>query len=112
MAAAHSKIHIVTPSWLEACEATRTRADERDHAVGRYTTLVRRISRLLQGFTSTNHRFLFEYHQFYLLGFDEDPELKMALGKLIRRGMGTIHWELSPDVTVLILNDGCHEALR
>jgi hypothetical protein len=57
-------------------------------------------------------RSLFEYHQFYLMGFEDVPEVKKRVGRVIRRGGGTIHWELSDDVTILVIHDSCHDALR
>lgn len=55
---------------------------------------------------------LFEFHQFYLMGFEEASEVKQQLGKAIRRVGGTIRWNLSDDVNMLIVHDTCHEALR
>jgi hypothetical protein len=56
--------------------------------------------------------FLFEGHQFYLLGFDDkDVKLKQNIGKLVRRCMGTIYWDLNDDITIIVLCDDCDEAL-
>jgi hypothetical protein len=46
------------------------------------------------------------------MGFEDVPEVKKRVGRVIRRGGGTIHWELSDDVTILVIHDSCHDALR
>jgi hypothetical protein len=70
------------------------------------------LDELLLAGPSLDTRSLFECHQFYLLGFEEDIELKQKLGKLIRRGLGTIYWEMNDDVTIMILHDTCDDSLR
>jgi hypothetical protein len=56
--------------------------------------------------------FLFEKLQFYLIGFEDNPELKQKISKLIRRGNGTIHWDMNDDISILLLCDTCDDALR
>ena len=123
LAASHQGIHIVTPTWLENCERTGTRVDERSHPISSIHGENRKLSPPPKQPTYPQifeillreqkvARSLFEFHQFYLLGFENAPEVKKGLGSVIRRGGGTIHWELSEDVTLLIVHDTCHEALR
>jgi hypothetical protein len=123
LAASHSRICIVTPSWLEDCERTGTHVDEGSHRVSvahgdaakklspTKKPTYRQIFEILLREPKVA-RSLFEFHQFFLLGFEDAPEVKQLVGKVIRRGGGTIHWELSDDVTTLIVHDTCHEALR
>jgi hypothetical protein len=62
--------------------------------------------------TDLSRSFLFEKLQFYLIGFERNPELKQKISRLIRRGNGTIHWDLNEDVSILLLCDACDDALR
>ena len=120
LAALHSKISIVAPSWLEECRRQETRVDERLFPVrdGRSKKLPLSIQPshchifdiLLKEVNFK--RSLFQYHQFYLIGFEDAPEVKTRVGRVIRRGGGTIHWDLSDDVTILVIYDTCHDALR
>jgi len=55
---------------------------------------------------------LFEKLQFYLIGFEDNPELKQKLSKLIRRGSGTIYWDMNKDISVLLVCDACDKALQ
>jgi hypothetical protein len=59
--------------------------------------------------------------QFFLLGFDSPPttkgedlncffsEIHFAIARLIRRGLGTIYWELNRSVTHIVMNDDLDE---
>lgn len=122
-----ANIHVVTPSWLFSTLETKKRAPETEHGV--------QLDALHHRNSSTNHvarkdtstklekllreppnddgrHSLFESHQFYLLGFeDHDRILKQNLGKLIRRGKGTLYWDLNEDITLIVLRDDCDEAL-
>ncbi len=124
LAASDSRIKVVSPSWLEACGRSGTRVNEDSYKVGS-TELDMGANTLSTGnkpgYRQILHSLLeerkissclFEYHQFYLLGFENDPDIKALLGKVIRSGGGTIHWDISNDVTLLIVHDTCHEALR
>ena len=120
LAALHSKISIVTPSWLEECRRQGTRVDEGLFPVtdNRSKTLPLSIQPshchifdILLKETNLKQS-LFEYHLFYLIGFEDAPEVKKRMGRVIRRGGGTIHWDLSDDVTILVIYDTCHDALR
>lgn len=129
LAVSDPRIKIVTSSWLESCEKLGTRVNEALHAVPKkpsqdatdtrtakkpsaYLPLLHQIVQQQTNMTSSSTSSLFEFHQFYLLGFENDPETKDLLSKVIRRGHGTIHWELSNDITLLIVHDTCHEILR
>jgi hypothetical protein len=70
--------------------------------------------------SSTQH-LLFSSCQFFLLGFDSPPttkaedfdcffsEIHVAIARLIRRGLGTIYWELNRTVTHIVMNDDLDE---
>ena len=117
---AHPEIYIVEPSWLESCEKENQRVSETSHPIrGPVTPATKhltypRIFEMLLRDSNNVDRSLFEFHQFYLMGFDgeEAGDVKRLLGKAIRRLGGTIQWDLSDDITMLILHDTCHEALR
>eukprot|EP00934_Nitzschia_sp_Nitz4_P004976 Nitzschia sp. Nitz4//scaffold6_size259037//178151//179358//NITZ4_001097-RA/size259037-augustus-gene-0.298-mRNA-1//1//CDS//3329556962//4966//frame0 len=114
-----SRIHMVSPSWLEACYQTGERAPEDSYPVDGLSNdtttdspienIIDRVSKLLE--RSSYHQ-LWAHHQIFLLGFEDDWSLKREFGKLIRRGMGTIHWEMNDDVTIIIVHDHCPESLR
>jgi len=130
LAASHSKICIVTPTWLEECEQQGRHVEEGLFPVIPYggggggsrnnksSFLPESIHRThdqifdIIGKETNFKRLLFECHQFYLMGFEDSPDIKQRLGCIIRRGGGTIHWELSDDVTTLVIYDTCHDALR
>jgi hypothetical protein len=114
------QIQIVTPSWLEVCEKTDRRVDEVTYilqpvtATPQTSSIISDLDRLLQcdgGATSTDCS-LFDHCCFLLLGFEQDMQLKVKLGKLIRRAKGTIFWEINKSITHLIVHDLCDEPLR
>jgi twin BRCT domain len=158
------RIHVVTPSWVEACYKLQRRVEEQPFDVliddeappqnnnkinldlGRprpsqpseQTTEQRRkatkttapesisnrVDHLLRvGDNTVKHAPVFVSCRFLLLGFDADVEeqtvqtnstqqLQQKLGKLIRRGKGTIYWDSHPSITHLVLHDACHDSLR
>jgi hypothetical protein len=119
LAASCPRIHIVAPSWLEACSKTGKRVGETAHALSDTTTkkptkplsVLSRLDEFLAA-PAMELRSLFEFHKIYLLGFEEDTELKQKLGKLIRRGKGTIFWQMNEDISFMILHDTCDDSLR
>lgn len=115
LAASHPRIQIVAPTWLEDCDRTGARVDEATHRVLGSETAIKPTYRQVLDVLLKDENVdlsLFEFQQFYMLGFEDALEVKLQLGKAIRRGGGTIHWELSDDVTILIVHDTCHDALR
>ena len=122
-------IQIVTPSWLISTSETGQRALEIDHRlqpaihapeqnpIAPIRSLVSLANDVLDedyGDNTNNpvRPFLFERFHFYLIGFEGNPELKQKIGKLVRRGGGTIHWDLDGDVSILLISDTCHKELR
>lgn len=49
---------------------------------------------------------------FLLIGFDENSEERLQMGQLIRKGWGTIYWEMNDTISHLIVADGCEESVR
>lgn len=119
LAVSNRNIRIVTPLWLSACSKAGKRVDETPYLLDGSTKATKlqppstlsQLERLLADYVVEN-RSIFELHHFYLLGFEEDIELKQKLGKLIRRGKGTIHWEMNESISIMILHDTCEESLR
>lgn len=111
------QIKIVTPSWLEVCEKTERRVDEATYIIQPLTTkpqkssIISDLDRILQ-YGGAAGCSLFDHSYFLLLGFEQDMQLKVKLGKLIRRAKGTIFWEINKSVTHLIVHDLCDEPLR
>jgi hypothetical protein len=112
------RVQVVTPSWIDACAKSRERVDERAYPLvsnrksAKTPPTTSQVDELLVAGPSLETRSLFECHKFYLLGFEEDIELKQKLGRLIRRGLGTIYWEMNDDVSMMILHDTCDDSLR
>jgi hypothetical protein len=113
---------VISSSWLYMAQQTKRRPLEAEHAISStqqpihqsrsflLTCLEDAMNLLLEN--QLQRRALFQHHQFYLLGFDNaNASLKTNLGTLIRRGNGTIYWEVNEDVTVLVLCDNCDPAL-
>jgi hypothetical protein len=117
MAVSYPHIHIVTPSWVEFCLQNRSRVDEAAYRVGTprkpEVSLTKAVDTELQNTVGEDkNKLLFSSHQFYLLGFEGDNELKLKIGRLIRRGLGTIYWEMNESITHLIVHDMCDDPLR
>lgn len=124
LAVSTSKIQVVAPAWLEECQRQGKRVEERLFPVSNSkprsntTSLPASIQpsyRQIFDILLKERNFkrsLFEYHQFYFVGFEDAEDIKKTLGRIIRRGGGTIHWDFSEDITILVLHDTCHDALR
>jgi hypothetical protein len=55
---------------------------------------------------------LFSAWHFYFAGFsDDDRSLRNQLGNLLRRGLGTIHWDFHEGITHVIVRDGSDKSL-
>jgi len=137
------KIQIVRPSWLDACARAdrQTRVAEREHywephqegeekrneagnkeganenttaqlpSVSLQDTIAEQLS------CPENCRIknctLFSSCKLHLVGFEDGSETHIQLGRLIRRGLGTIFWEFNVDsVSHVIVNDGCDISVR
>jgi hypothetical protein len=118
LAVSCKSIQVITPSWLDACAKSGERVDERAYVLLPKTKSAKtppttsQVDELLVAGLSLETRSLFECRKFYLLGFEEDIELKQKLGRLIRRGLGTIYWEMNDEVSIMILHDTCDDTLR
>jgi hypothetical protein len=75
----------------------------------RLTLMEETLDQLLE---SMERNTLFASCRFLLLGFEEESDKVIQLGKLIRRGRGTIYWELNEVITHLIVNDETEDVLR
>lgn len=126
-------ICIVSTAWLRTCSDRSSRIDESFFSVGEDGTrkeepcavLLQQLEILLNnnnthsnadgGRTNQNLpqvKSLFACEFFHLVGFEDGSRLKQQLGKLIRRGLGTICWEINDMVTMLVMNYDCPDALR
>ena len=122
LAASSSSIRIVKPLWLAACAKSGKRLDETPYlltkgdainaprATTQQSSLINQLDEILS--RPLEIRPIFECHIFYLLGFDEDTPMKQKLGKLIRRGQGTIYWEMNEEISIIIIHDSCEDTLR
>lgn len=124
-------IHIVTPSWLYSSAESKERACEMAHRLGSTIinpgqvqmkakssskpSLISLLDSALIEVGVSGSRllqwFLFEKLHFYLIGFEGNPELKQKISGLIRRGGGTIHWDINEDISILLLCDTCDDAV-
>ena len=112
-------IEIVTAAWLDETNSTRRRAQEDAFRLNRLTALPKAaLSNLLE---NINQSMLFADCVFHLVGFDENDTStattttttrKVQLSRLIRRGTGTIYWDMNESVTHIVVNDGCEDVLR
>ena len=130
---------IVLPTWLDACETSDSRADESHHLLEAVASSVLPSTSSQPTKTYGNSSFyqlepyplsaasfrdrlceqlernqrddsvLFSECHFHLVGFDENDHL---LAKLIRRGMGIIHWELTPQVTHVLVKVHADPSVR
>jgi hypothetical protein len=130
-------IHIVTPSWLISTSESGQRAQEKEHRLqstinnseenrtdtatnfsislatdGLCKNLVAEVYGDCGSDENLSSSFLFEKLEFYLIGFEGNPELKQKISKLIRRGNGIIHWDMNDGISILLLCDRCDDALR
>jgi hypothetical protein len=122
---------IVNSKWLEDCLLLRRRVDEQLHGVddaspnerkegtGRQessgiesrASLLMSLTEMLQREISSPST-LFSAGHFCFAGFTEnDRTLRNQLGKLLRRGLGTIHWDYHDVVTHVIMKDGAEKSL-
>lgn len=105
-------IHIVKPTWLTACFEHNRLVEEGPFSIQgdeqapkmSANSLLDALNERLDGHED-EISWLFSGCHFVLVGFEEDSALRLSLGKLIRRAMGTIHWELHVDITHVIVND-------
>ena len=141
LASSSSKIQIVSPAWLIESARNGKLMSEKDYRVvvnkdnrkkkspppSRHA-LIQQIDELLS-LNSSDHdnhskntslSSLFECQNILLLGFDGNNKdgsdgsmmVKNKLGVLIRRGLGTIYWEMNDAITIMILHDNCDEKLH
>lgn len=107
-------IYIVQPEWIKQTAETGVRAKEENHYLTETALPETDLETSLDLLLETEERSkLFASCKFYLIGFDEvESNDHGKLSKLIRRGMGTIYWELNEIITHIIVNDDCEDTLR
>lgn len=113
-----SRISIVTPQWLTASSIDGKRAEESKYALASSIVvddnkqdnddpLCVSLEELLKENKRTK---LFYPCRILLLGFEECREV-LPLEKLIRRGQGTIYYEINESITHVLVNDGSDQTL-
>jgi len=115
-ALAFENIRIVKASWLEACDKEQVKASEDDHRFLSEKPKITAMS-LEQALDQQlrdrkQHLSVFSACQFHLVGFKEDSDVHVKLGRLIRAGLGTIYWEFNEAISHVIVNDGTDESVR
>jgi hypothetical protein len=125
-------MQIVKPTWLDACARDKTLVPESQHylvdAAGddhgdgdvaddgdiNNSDKFQSLSEALKSSDMVQRRdsTLFSSCHFYLVGFEVDSDLYLSLSRWIRRGLGTIYWEISPSISHIIVNDNCDESIR
>jgi hypothetical protein len=124
-------MQIVKPAWLDACARNKARVPESNHQLGVAVGDVGGDDSSINMNTSNSDKFLslsealessdmverrdstlFSSCHFYLVGFEVDSDLHLLLCRWIRRGLGTIYWEISPSISHIIVNDNCDESIR
>ena len=119
-------LKIVRPGWLDACAKKQKWLSTRDfllpppggiqeQMVEEKETVVHKpllpeVEQCLQMERAPCQLFL-DCHV-YLVGLDGQPDVKTKLSRLLRRGMATIHWHPSENITHVIVADGLEEYIR
>ena len=96
---------IVLPEWLNACEREQRWVDEKSFSLvptGSVDSLAECLDQALGDDTPENAQ-LFSGCNFLLVGFSSEETVQ--LGKLIRRGLGYIHWEFEDRVSHVVCKD-------
>lgn len=115
-----ANVAVVKLRWLEDCLRLHSRVDERrygfetiesngfDAVVSFHESL-----ELALGAELSTPTALFSSGNFYMVGFSgKDQSVRNQLGKLLRRGMGTIYWDYHDGISHVIVNDGADSAIR
>jgi hypothetical protein len=118
-AAACPTISVVAPEWLIDCLARGKRLDEAAYALVEPAPVEAEDAQqeeplgdaLDQVLDESERNKLFYPCRLLLLGFEEDSKEANLLEKLIRRGQGTIFWELNETITHILIQDGCDQVL-
>ena len=101
---AHHLLDAVASSMLPSISVPQTKADGllSDPLVPRNLSAASFRDLLCEQLDRNQHddSVLFSECQFYLVGFDENDHL---LERLIRRGMGIIHWDFTSQVTHVVV---------
>lgn len=125
-------MQIVKPAWLDACARDKARVPESSHHLAvvagdgsgmddgstnmnaTNSDKLQSLSEALKspGMVERRDSTLFSSCHFYLVGFEVDSDLYLSLCRWIRRGLGTIYWEISPSISHIIVNDNCDESIR
>lgn len=119
-------LKIVTPKWLEACaqkqewlptrefllEPCSSSNDDdnlQEDTIDRVPLLSRLNEQLAVDRIGSQ---IFRDCSVFVVGLDDQTEIKSKLCRLLRRGMATIQWNLDDDVTHIIVADGLEEHVR
>ena len=116
-AVAFDSIQIVKESWLEACDKQQARVAEDGHLFVLSEKPQNTVMSLKQALDQQlmdqkYHSSVFSACYFHLVGFTEDSDLHVKIGRLIRAGLGTIYWEFNDAISHVIVNDGTDESVR
>jgi hypothetical protein len=123
-----SHIEIVSPVWVDTCARKNARVGERsyqlcssgieeDQPTGVDSNKKEQLLSLADELESADmierrNSVLFSSCHFYIVGFKVDSDVQLQLSRWIRRGLGTIYWEISPSITHIVVNDDCEESVR
>jgi hypothetical protein len=99
-AVSSKRMQIVLPSWLDAC-SNGQRGDESEHTL-QVLQAPQTTCSLGQLLLEKYFKDTFSSCNFLLVGFGEDD---IKLGRLIRRGLGTIFWQTHEKLTHVVVED-------
>lgn len=107
----------MTPQWLTSSLSDGKRADESKYSLKHDNKQQDKVddrpcAALVEQLLREKKRSkLFYPCRILLLGFEEEDNEVLLLEKLIRRGQGTIYYEINESITHVVVNDGSDQAL-
>lgn len=122
-------LKIVKPDWLDACAQKQkwvsteefllmlasdepgVAVDKEENNMDQLPALLPKLDEQLAAENDQNWE-IFGDCNVFLVGMDDQKDVKAKLAKLLRRGMATIHWNLEEDITHVIVADGLEEHVR
>jgi len=117
-------LRIVKPTWLDACASKKKWISTKEFLLGASkdstTQVVKENIAMEQLLPELNKQLLVDRPdseifldcQVFLVGFDDQREVKIKLSRLLRRGMATIYWDLNDEITHVIIADGLEDQVR
>ena len=123
-AASIPSLRIVKPTWLDACAKKKKWISTKEFLLGApndsTTQIVKENIAQEPWLPELNKQLLVDRRdsqlfldcQVFLVGFDEQIEVKAKLSRLLRRGMATIHWDINDHITHVIIADGLEDQVR